>query len=176
MTTLIGILRGSHNKHILENGYDRIKTFGVGRDITYNEWADYIYQLLNSGFVDIAYDDGYTLKLNELSRKILQAQMDVLLTKPMEMEKKLESLAAPPRRQAAADGLFETLRALRKKLADENNVPAYVVFSDKTLLEMAAVRPRDAMEMRGISGVGEHKLNLFGEEFLNEIRLYENKN
>jgi ATP-dependent DNA helicase RecQ len=174
MTTLIGILRGSHNKHITENGYHLIKTFGVGRDITYNEWADYIYQLLNSGFVDIAYDDDYTLKLNDLSRKILQARMDVLLTKPTEMEKKLESLARPPR-QAAPDGLFETLRALRKKLADERNVPAYVVFSDKTLLEMAAVRPRDAMEMRGINGVGEHKLNLFGEEFINEIRLYESK-
>jgi ATP-dependent DNA helicase RecQ len=96
MTTLIGILRGSHNKHILENGYDLIKTFGVGRDIPYAEWADYIYQLLNSGFVDIAYDDGYTLKLNDLSRKILQAQMDVLLTKPTETEKKLESLTAHP--------------------------------------------------------------------------------
>lgn len=176
MTTLIGILRGSHNKHIVENGYDRIKTFGVGRDISYADWADYIYQLLNSGFVDMAYDDGYTLKLNDLSRKILRAQMDVLLTQPVQTEKKLESLTAPLPRQAAADGLFEQLRVLRKKLADENSIPAYVVFSDKTLLEMAAVRPRDALEMRGISGVGEHKLNLYGEKFLEEIRLYENRN
>ncbi len=174
MTTLIGILRGSHNKHIRENGYDQIKTFGAGRDISYNDWVDYIYQLLNSGFVDIAYDDGYTLKLNELSRKILQAQMDVLLTKPAQLEKKLETIAAPPQKQAVADGLFECLRTLRKKLADENNVPAYVVFSDKTLWEMAALRPRDAIEMRGISGVGEHKLNLYGDTFLDEIRRYEN--
>jgi len=174
MTTLIGILRGSHNKHIRENGYDLIKTFGVGRDITYNDWVDYIYQLLNSGFVDIAYDDGYALKLNELSRKILQAQMDVLLTKPTQLEKKLETVAAVPQKQAANDGLFERLRALRKALADENNVPAYVVFSDKTLLEMAALRPRDAIEMLGISGVGEHKLNLYGDTFLDEIRRYEN--
>ncbi|MEN6374072.1 MAG: HRDC domain-containing protein, partial [Smithella sp.] len=114
-------------------------------------------------------------KLNDLSRKILQAQMDVLLTRPVEFEKKFESIAALPQKQAAADRLFEQLRVLRKKLADENNVPAYVVFSDKTLLEMAAVRPRDAIEMRGISGVGEHKLNLYGEEFLHEIRLYENR-
>ena len=175
MATLIGILRGSHNKHILENGYDRIKTFGVGRDITSAEWEDYIFQLLNSGFVDIAYDDAYSLKLNDLSRKILQAQMDVLLTKPVQFEKKLETIAALPQKQAVADELFERLRALRKALADENNVPAYVVFSDKTLLEMAAVRPRDAIEMLGISGVGEHKLSLYGEEFLHEIRLYANK-
>lgn len=172
MTTLIGILRGSHNKHITENGYDRIKTFGVGHDISYAAWADYIYQLLNSGFVDIAYDDGYTLKLNEFSRKILQAQMDVLLTQPAKMEKKLETLVALPQKQAAADGLFEQLRALRKTLADENNVPAYVVFSDKTLLEMAALRPRNAIEMRTVNGVGEHKLNLYGEKFLDAIRRY----
>ncbi|MEQ8160565.1 MAG: DNA helicase RecQ, partial [Smithellaceae bacterium] len=175
MATLIGILRGSHNKHILENGYDRIKTFGVGRDITSAEWEDYIFQLLNSGFVDIAYDDAYSLKLNDLSRKILRSQMDVLLTKPVQFEKKLETIAALPQKQAVADELFERLRALRKALADENNVPAYVVFSDKTLLEMAAVRPRDAIEMLGISGVGEHKLSLYGEEFLHEIRLYANK-
>ncbi|MEQ8253635.1 MAG: HRDC domain-containing protein, partial [Smithellaceae bacterium] len=155
--------------------YDRIKTFGVGRDITSVEWEDYIFQLLNSGFVDIAYDDAYSLKLNDLSRKILQAQMDVLLTKPVQFEKKLETIAAVPRKQAVADELFERLRALRKALADENNVPAYVVFSDKTLLEMAAVRPRDAIEMLGINGVGEHKLSLYGEEFLHEIRLYANK-
>ncbi len=175
ITTLIGILRGSHNKQIMESGYDRIKTFGVGRDISYAEWTDYIFQLLNSGFVDIAYDDGYTLKLNELSRKILQAQMDVLLTRPVPLEKKLETIAALPQKQAADDGLFERLRALRKQLADENNVPAYVVFSDKTLLEMAAVQPRDAVAMRSVSGVGEHKLNLYGEKFLDEIRRHENK-
>ncbi len=174
ITTVVGILRGSHNKHIRENGYDQIKTFGAGRDITYNEWMDYIYQLLNSGFMDIAYDDGYTLKLNELSRKILRAQMDVLLTQPAELEKKFETIAALPHKQAAADGLFEQLRLLRKTLADEKNVPAYVVFSDKTLLEMASLRPRDAIEMLAVSGVGEHKLNLYGDTFLDEIRRYEN--
>jgi ATP-dependent DNA helicase RecQ len=175
MSTLIGILRGSHNKHILENGYHLIKTFGAGRDIPYAEWTDYIFQLLNSGFVDIAYDDGYTLKLNELSRKILQAQMDVLLTRPAELEKKLETIAALPQKQGANEGLFERLRVLRKKLADENNVPAYVVFSDKTLWEMASLQPQDAVAMRSVSGVGEHKLSLYGEKFVNEIRRYENQ-
>jgi ATP-dependent DNA helicase RecQ len=172
MTTLIQILRGSHTLLIRENGYDRIKTFGVGRDIKYNEWAEYIFQLLNSGLVDIAYDEGYTLKLNDLSRKILKAEMDVLLTQPMEMEKKLETVARFPEKQAAADGLFERLRVLRKKLADENNVPAYVVFSDRTLLEMAEARPRDEIEMLGVNGVGEHKMKQYGKIFLEEIRRY----
>jgi len=172
MTTLIQILRGSHNPMIRENGYDQIKTFGVGRDIKYNDWAEYIFQLLNSGFVDIAYDEGYALKLNILSRKILKAEMDVLLTQPVELEKKLETVAALPKKQVVADGLFEKLRALRRTLADENNVPAYVVFSDRTLLEMADARPRDEIEMLAVSGVGEHKLKLYGKAFLDEIRLY----
>lgn len=172
MTTLIQILRGSHNAFILEHGYDQIKTFGVGRDIKYNEWAEYIFQLLNSGFVDIAYDEGYTLKLNDLSRKILKAEMDVLLTQPVEFEKKLETIAALPKKQAANVGLFEILRALRRTLADENNVPAYVVFSDRTLLEMADVKPRNTIEMLGVSGVGEHKMKQYGKRFLEEIRRY----
>jgi ATP-dependent DNA helicase RecQ len=172
MTTLIQILRGSHNAFILEHGYDQIKTFGVGRDIKYNEWAEYIFQLLNSGFVDIAYDEGYTLKLNDLSRKILKAEMDVLLAQPVEFEKKFETIAALPKKQAANDGLFEILRAFRRTLADENNVPAYVVFSDRTLLEMADVKPRDTIEMLGVSGVGEHKMKQYGKRFLEEIRRY----
>ena len=172
MTTLIQILRGSHNMLIRENGYDQIKTFGVGRDIKYNEWAEYIFQLLNSGFVDIAYDEGYALKLNDLSRKILKAEMDVLLTEPMELEKKLETIAVLPKKQTPADGLFERLRVLRKTLADEHNVPAYVVFSDRTLLEMADTRPRDEIEMLGVSGVGEHKMKLYGDLFLEAIRSY----
>jgi ATP-dependent DNA helicase RecQ len=170
MTTLIQILRGSHNMFIRENGYDQIKTFGVGHDIKYNEWAEYIFQLLNSGFVDIAYDEGYALKLNDLSRKILKAEMDVLLTQPVEFEKKLETVAVLPKKQVVADGLFERLRILRRILADENNVPAYVVFSDRTILEMADARPRDEIEMLNVSGVGEHKMKLYGKIFLEEIR------
>ncbi len=172
MTTLIQILRGSHNMLIRENGYDQIKTFGAGRDIKYNEWAEYIFQLLNSGFVDIAYDEGYALKLNDLSRKILKAEMAVLLTEPMELEKRLETIAVLPKKQKPADGLFECLRTLRKTLADEHNVPAYVVFSDRTLLEMADMRPRDEIEMLNVSGVGEHKMKLYGDLFLEAIRSY----
>jgi ATP-dependent DNA helicase RecQ len=172
MTTLIQILRGSLNAFIRENSYDQIKTFGAGRDIKYSEWAEYIFQLLNSGFVDIAYDEGYALKLNGLSLKILKSEMDVFLTQPAELEKKFETIAALPKKQAGNDGLFERLRALRRTLADENNVPAYVVFSDRTLLEMADSRPQDAIEMLGVSGVGEHKMKQYGKQFLEEIRHY----
>lgn len=172
MTTLIQILRGSHHALIREKGYDQIKTFGAGRDIPYDEWAEYVFQLLNSGFVDIAYDEGYALKLNDLSWKILKAEMKVLLTQPLKMDKKPDRLAAPPKRPVESEGLFEALRLLRKKMADEMNVPAYVVFSDRTLLEMAEARPQDEIEMLAVSGVGEHKLEKYGAAFLQEIRRY----
>ena len=173
MTTLIQILRGLHNAQIRENGYEQIKTFGAGHDIKYGDWAEYIFQMLNSGFVDIAYDEGYALKLNDLSRRILKAEMAVMLTKPTELEKKLETIALPAKAKAPmADGLFERLRILRKELAEESHVPAYVVFSDRTLLEMAGARPQDEIEMLQVSGVGEHKLERYGRVFLDEIRRY----
>ena len=172
MTTLIQILRGSQNAFIRENGYDQIKTFGVGRDIRYHEWAEYLFQLLNAGFVDIAYDEGYALKLNDLSRRILKGEMDVLLTQPTEMERKLETINESADKQTVDNGLFERLRVLRRALAEENHVPAYVVFSDRTLSEMAASMPRDSVEMLAVSGVGEQKMQKYGREFLEEIRRY----
>lgn len=171
MSTLIQILRGSHSASLRESGYDRIKTFGAGRDIPYGEWAEYIFQLLNMGCVDIAYDEGSALKLNDLSWKILKAETTVMLTRPAEMEKKLDTIAAPAKAKTlGADGLFERLRALRRELADKLNVPAYVVFSDRTLLEMAEARPRDEADLLGVSGVGEHKLARYGKAFLDAIR------
>lgn len=171
MSTLIQILRGSHSASLRESGYDRIRTFGAGRDIPYGEWAEYIFQLLNMGCVDIAYDEGSALKLNDLSRKILKAETTVMLTRPAEMEKKLDTIAAPAKAKTlGADGLFERLRALRRELADKLNVPAYVVFSDRTLLEMAEARPRDEADLLSVSGVGEHKLARYGKAFLDAIR------
>ncbi len=173
MTTLIQILRGSMSPAVRENGYDAIKTFGAGRDIAYGDWAEYLFQLLNSGFVDIAYDEGHALKLNDLSYKILKSEMTVQLVQPTRIDKKFDTIAAPEKAKTPLDeSLYERLRVLRKELAEEANVPAYVVFSDRTLLEMARLTPRNEMEMREISGVGDHKLLKYGRPFLSEISWY----
>ncbi len=173
LTTLIQILRGSQGASLREKGYDQIKTFGAGHDIKYGDWAEYIFQLLNSGFVDIAYDEGYALKLNGLSWKILKSEMSVELVQPTQLDKKFETIAQPVKAKAPMDdGLFERLRTLRKELADESNVPAYVVFSDRTLQEMAQMRPRTEYEMLAVGGVGEHKLQKYGRQFLSEISWY----
>jgi ATP-dependent DNA helicase RecQ len=172
LTTLIHILRGANNAFIRNHGYDQIKTFGAGRDLKYDEWAEYIFQLINSGFVDIAYDEAYALKLNDLSWKILRSELDVLLSKPTSFENKMDTIEPLPKKVLVADALFERLRVLRKAIADTNNVPAYVVFSDRTLMEMAEEKPRDEIDMLAISGVGENKLKLYGKMFLDEIQRY----
>jgi ATP-dependent DNA helicase RecQ len=170
---LIDILRGSKNRNVVERKYDEIKTWGVGKDLRAEEWSDYIFQLLNSGYIDIAYDEGYTLKLNTLSRLVLtgKEQVSLVAWKPYE-ERKKAAPEEPTKRGAAEQTLFEQLREFRKKIAEESNIPAYMVFNDKTLMEMAQKIPSDRNSMMEISGVGEKKFATYGEEFLGEIRSF----
>lgn len=169
---LIDILRGSQNRNILEKGYHTIKTFGVGRDLKGEEWADYIYQLLNMGLVDIAYDEGHSLKLNEASMRILKNEQTVQLVnfKPFDVRKKEAEEAQPKsKKEIIRDALFERLRVLRKNIADKLGIPPFVVFSDASLSEMAQIKPINKIQMMAVSGVGEQKFKQFGEVFINEI-------
>ncbi len=170
---IIDILRGSHNKRIADKGYTQIKTFGAGREHSADEWSDYIFQMLNSGFVDIAYDDGYTFKMNTLSGKILKGEMPVRLTKTLPyMDRAPVEIPAPVRpglKMKADADLLEKLKAHRKTIADEKGVPAYIIFSDKTLNEMACIMPTDRSEFRTVAGVGEFKLEEYGSSFLRVI-------
>lgn len=169
---LIDILRGSQNRNILEKGYHTIKTFGVGRDLKGEEWADYIYQLLNMGLVDIAYDEGHSLKLNEASMRILKNEQTVQLVnfKPFDVRKKEAEEAQPKsKKEIIRDALFERLRVLRKNIADKLSIPPFVVFSDASLSEMAQIKPINKIQMMAVSGVGEQKFKQFGEVFINEI-------
>ena len=170
-STLIDILRGSQNKHIMEKGYDKIKTWGAGKEIRHDDWANYIMQMLNSGFMDIAYDEGYTFKLNTLSDMILKGNMQVQLAKVARYKANVEAprVKEPSKREIAEQGLFDKLRILRKSIADQNNVAAFIVFSDKTLQEMTEKRPLNKRDMLGIYGVSEQKFITYGKLFLDEI-------
>jgi ATP-dependent DNA helicase RecQ len=169
---IIDILRGSQNRRLSEKGFNAIKTFGAGKDHSSDEWSDYVFQMLNSGFVDIAYDDNHTFKLNPVSVKILKGDLPVRLTKFVpfkekelpEIEHGKVSLKAKPDQD-----LLDRLKTLRKKIADDKGVPAYIIFSDRTLGEMAAYVPQTSAELRRISGVGEFKLEEYGAVFLEEI-------
>ena len=168
---LIDILRGSYNRQVLSRRYEVIKTFGAGRDLSYLDWQSYLHQMINAGLLEIAYDQGYALKLTPPSREVLFEGRKVELVKfelaVAAAEAKSERM--PSKKEQLRGELFELFRKLRKKLADEANVPPYVVFSDKTLEEMAAQKPTNRMAMLQVPGVGSAKYDRYGEAFINEI-------
>ncbi|MBC5773594.1 DNA helicase RecQ [Pontibacter sp. KCTC 32443] len=170
MGLLIDVLRGSRNAQVMEGGYDRIKTYGAGRDIGTMDWQRYLHQMLNAGLVELAYDQNYTLKLTEQSRQVLFEGRKVQLVKFDEVKQPVEEVRkARPKKEVIQDALFERLRALRKRMADEHGVPPYVIFSDSTLQEMAAEKPTNRIAMLSISGVGSLKYERYGYDFVNEI-------
>ncbi|MDR6563380.1 MULTISPECIES: DNA helicase RecQ [unclassified Arcicella] len=175
MSMLIDILRGSNNRRIIEHKYHEIKTFGAGKELKADEWADYLQQMLNSGVMDIAYDEAHAYKLNKASWAILKEGRKVQLVRyrPFE-EKQAEREANIPKekskKEVIKDALFERLRVLRKQIADDRNIPPFVVFSDATLSDMAQKKPLTQLEIMNVSGVGEQKYRQFGEAFLLEIR------
>lgn len=166
--TAIDVLRGSHAQHITSKGYHTIKTFGVGRNITYFNWQNYFHQLLNQSYLTIAYDQHNALKITPKAQNVLFKKEKVFLVKA---QSKVESvpIRTKSKTELAADALFERLRTLRKVLADEQQVPPYVVFNDETLKQMAAKRPTTREAMLEISGVGLRKMAFYGDEFMNEI-------
>lgn len=173
MGMVIDVIRGSGKREILERGYHKIKTYGVGRDLGYLEWQNYLLQLLNLGYIEIAHDEKNVVKLTEASHGVLFGDQTVELVKMAtikERQAKEKAKAKPvTKRQRARNELFEVLRQLRRELAQEKGVPPYIVFSDATLEEMAAVKPMNDSEMRQINGVGERKLHLYGSVFIDAI-------
>ncbi|RDB07085.1 DNA helicase RecQ [Runella aurantiaca] len=177
MGLLIDVLRGSHNRNVTERGYDRIKTFGAGRELRAEEWADYLTQMLNSGVMDVAYDEAHSLKLNETSWQVLRGERKVQLVRfesYEEKRKRQEETAEPvkTKKEVIRDELFERLRKVRKRLSDENNIPPTMIFSDATLSDMAEKRPINRIQMLQISGMIQTKLAHYGEAFINEILEY----
>jgi superfamily II DNA helicase RecQ len=178
-TMLINILRGSQNKDLLAAGYDKLKTYGVGKEFTYEEWSLYILQLLQLGIIEMAYDEGFILKVTDLGIRVLRSDEALQLTKAVareKVEKGVASRASATRAEKFASlsvsepsDIFEHLSQLRKELATRDNMPPYVVFSDKSLKEMEAALPRTKEEMLNISGVGEIKFEKYGYLFLEKI-------
>ncbi|MGZ5303507.1 MAG: DNA helicase RecQ [Bacteroidia bacterium] len=175
---LIDVLRGAQNQTIVSRGFHQIKTFGIGRELKPVEWREYIQQMINIGILDVAYDEGHQLKLNERSKKVLFENMPVMLAEPhLFVSKKpgREAEIAVPKvnkREAQAEELFERLRKLRKTIADREGLPPYIVFNDTTLQEMAKEKPVTQDAMLKISGVGVNKFDMYGNEFINEIQSY----
>ncbi|WP_229236124.1 DNA helicase RecQ [Dyadobacter tibetensis] len=181
MGMVIDILRGSRNRQVIQNGYDSLRTFGVGHDLKGEEWAEYIGQMLNSGVMDIAYDEAHSFKLNHFSKEVLRGERKVELVRyiPISERKAKEDTGVSdvkPKQEIIKDALFEKLRGLRKQLADRLSVPPYVVFSDATLSEMAQKRPLSEAQMKTVAGVGAEKFRRYGAAFIEEIVRFAKEN
>ncbi|RME97003.1 MAG: ATP-dependent DNA helicase RecQ, partial [Bacteroidetes bacterium] len=175
--TLVDVLRGSGRRELRERGYDRIKTFGAGRDLPAKVWQNYIAQLVNLGYLEIAYDHFGVLRLTPASHRVLFEQESVQLVRPATRQERFKNERAQstskPKGERVRDELFEKLRQLRRRLAQQKGIPPYLIFSDATLEQMAARKPKNDHEMRQISGVGERKLHLYGDAFMQAIADFE---
>ncbi|MCG5512114.1 DNA helicase RecQ [Ectothiorhodospira shaposhnikovii] len=170
---LVDVLRGKEDERIRGFGHDRLSVFGIGRDLTVNEWRGIFRQLIARGLLTVDLEGHGGLHLNPSCRPVLRGEVPLMLRK----ETVPARISREPRRSRAlqldspeGQRLFEALRGCRRRLADEQGVPPYMVFNDATLQEMAQVRPHSLAAMAGISGVGEKKLESYGLAFLEVIR------
>src|SRR5205807_5787982 len=167
---VVDVLRGADTEAIRRRRHNELSTFGIGRESKREAWQAIGRELQRLGLIECAPGKFATLNLTPAGRDALRHRTPITLTK------RIEVVARDQKPRAGAiecdEVLFERLRGLRRKLADERNVPAYVIFSDVSLREMAKNYPTTATEFRRIPGVGEQKLKDFAEAFLSEIKNY----
>jgi ATP-dependent DNA helicase RecQ len=169
---LIDILRASGRSELIHQGYHRLKTYGAGRDLPYNVWKEYIYQMLQLGYIEIDYANAQTLKATSLGCTVLYGEAKAFLTtwhEPEELKRPSQKEKARPVRVIRSDSvdekLMDALRQLRKQIAQKESVPAYIIFSDAALQDMVAQKPLDMESFASIRGVGDVKLEKYGKVF-----------
>lgn len=175
MGTVIDVLRGAHNATIINKGYDTLKSHGVGSEISWRDWQQYLIQLVNQGYCEIAFHKNNALQLTDFSKKVLFENEVVSLTRPVEFKEQSVVEKVTKTKKAKKDTLFERLRKLRQEIAMAENIPAYLVFSDASLKEMERARPMSESDFLEISGVGQRKLEVYGEDFIAEIVAFSNE-
>ncbi len=167
---IIDVLRGSENEKVLSRGHDKLSVSGIGKSLSKSEWNSIARQLLTAGFLRIKNWDYKNLALTEKSRPLLRGEESIHFRKL----KDNTSARSSSRKSKAFDhdrpDLFEALRGLRTELAKENKVPPYMVFSDKTLHDMCVLLPQTSDDMLMVHGVGETKMDRFGNEFISIIK------
>lgn len=179
---LIDILRGASNQEVYQKGYHLIKTYGCGRDVIFKDWQDYLLQMLHLGYIEIDYKDNSHIKITSQGEDVLYKRKQALLaiinredfTVKGRKQKERQQLHFEEQQTEKTEDktLFENLRQLRLKIASERSVPPYVIFSDKTLHQLAIIQPITYIAFGAISGVGTHKLESLGTIFVKAIREY----
>ena len=183
-SVLVDILRGNMSSEVVGKGYQQLKTFAAGRDVPARDWHDYLLQMLQLGYFEIAYNENNHLKITSAGSDVLFGRATARLVvirreETNETKRGRKRKATVPAQELPLglpntenEALFEALRKLRKRLADEEALPAYIVLSDKVLHLLSTSRPTSLEEFGNISGIGEHKKKKYGKEFINLIRKY----
>ncbi|MBM7070961.1 DNA helicase RecQ [Shewanella sp. 202IG2-18] len=171
---LIDVLRGSQNHLVVERGHNKLSTWGIGKDKSHEHWLSVCRQLIHLGLATQDVTRGSSVRLNPQARNVLMGEQPLQLAVPrMQLSVATRKSKGNSRAPQHYDRqLFAKLKSLRRKLADELEIPPYLVFSDATLAEMAAQTPTDKYEFLAINGVGERKLERFGNEFIETINQY----
>ena len=182
-TLAIDILHGNFSPELVSRGYNQIKTFAAGRDVPVRDWRDYLLQMLQMGYIEIAYNEDNHLHVTPLGQDVLHGKAKVQLvvvsrearTRGRQKQTAEEATTAASATTEHME-LFEQLKTLRKEIANENNYPAYVVMSDKSLHALATDMPTTLSAFGNTYGIGEHKCNTYGERFIGLIQQYVSAN
>ncbi|WP_123638594.1 DNA helicase RecQ [Marinimicrobium koreense] len=172
-THIVDVLRGSSNEKVLAQGHDKLSTYGIGQDMSADEWRAVLRQLVAAGYLDVDPEGFGGLQLTESCRPILRGEQRVHLRRDIRTRKPTSTRTArrPDADITEADRpLWEALRACRRRLAEEHGVPPYVIFHDVTLRDMLERRPQTPGELLDVSGVGDSKLERFGADFLEVLQ------
>jgi ATP-dependent DNA helicase RecQ len=168
---VVDVLSGNATEKVTRNGHDKLSVFDIGEEMKPQAWRSVIRQLIVRGYLKVDHDRYGALALTAESRRLLRGEVSLSLREdPKEPVVRKKPRAA---REALSDeghALWDALRECRRRIAAEHNVPPYVIFHDATLLQMVEERPESAEEMLALSGVGQKKLERYGEEFLRVVR------
>lgn len=177
---LINILRASGNAELLSKKFHLLKTYGAGRDLPYKVWREHIYQMIQLGYLEIDYTASNVLKITDLGNKVLYGETTAQLAVYREAEvtinkrEKKSGFKATPIRikesQSVEQSLLDSLKQLRKQLAEKDNLPAYIIFTDAALQDMVDKKPISLEEFGEIKGVGQIKEKKYGKVFVSLIR------
>jgi ATP-dependent DNA helicase RecQ len=165
---IIDILRGAKNATIYDKGYQNIKTYGIGDNISWKDWQHYILQLINLGYIEIAFHRGNALEFTPLAKKVLFEDEQVWLTKP----KRDQISSSQPKQTLKSSNLFTQLKQLRMQISIEENIPPYLVFNDATLKEIEKTRPLTENDFKTISGVNTLKSEKYANSFIEVIEKF----
>jgi ATP-dependent DNA helicase RecQ len=172
LSVIIDFLRGSKNAYVYENQYQDLKTYGIGGDTSWYDWNQYLIQLINLGYCEIAFHQNNKILLTAFARKVLFEGQKVQLTSVVKKVTDYSESKAVKKR-TTAKSLFDVLRQLRYDISKEEGVPPYAIFNDATLRQLETVRPMSESEFITINGVGKAKLEKYGAAFTDAITTFQ---